>query len=282
MINPLVSRLIDLALEEDIANGDITTKACVAEDKLGFAKLIAKQELVLCGVDVFKEVFLRVDRNIEFDFKNKDGEFIQNQTAVAQVTGKVASLLTAERTALNFVQRLSGVATKTKALIQLVDNASVKIVDTRKTTPGWRVLEKYAVKVGGGQNHRQGLFDAVLIKNNHIDVNDGNIEKCFQLAKSKNKPGTFIQIEIRNLVELEQVLKLDVDSVLLDNLSPEKTLDFVKIIRKTKPKLIIESSGGINENNIKSYSQTGIDRISLGALTHSAIAVDLSLKISLS
>ncbi len=291
MDNLLVKRLIDIALEEDIATGDITTESCIEQDHHSKAILLAKQNLVFCGKEIFEEIFKSLDPNIKIEFFHNDGDNISAGTEIAKLSGLTHAILKAERTALNFVQRLSGVSTNTRSFVNLLKNGT-KVVDTRKTTPGWRALEKYAVKVGGGQNHRFGLYDAVLIKNNHIDANqdsvdqgsaesnvEKSIKKCIENSKARNK-NIFIQVEVRDQKELEIAMKANPSSILLDNMSVEEVRESVDKIKSYNNKIITEVSGGINKSTISSYCLDGVDRISVGALTHSAVAVDLSLRVS--
>ncbi len=278
MDNLLVKKLIEIALEEDIAFGDITTEACIEKEHKSRAILIAKQDLVFCGKEIFEQIFKTLDKDLEIKFFYKDGDSVKPGEEIANLTGFTHAILKAERTALNFIQRLSGIATNTHNILSLV-SSDVKVVDTRKTTPGWRALEKYAVKVGGGHNHRFGLYDAVLIKNNHIDANRGDLGSCVRKAKEQS-PDVFIQVEVRNKKELEEAIAAKPSSILLDNMTEEEVRESVSKIKSLNKDIVTEVSGGINKTNIESYSLTGVDRISVGALTHSAIAVDLSLRVS--
>lgn len=276
-----VSReLIGLAIREDIGSGDITTQATIDPNLTGSAIFLAREEFVVCGNFIAEHVFHTVDSKIKYHEVQQDGSKVFADEVIAKVSGPIGSILTAERTALNFMQRLSGISTLTAQVISQAGDTTVKILDTRKTTPGWRTLEKYAVKIGGGVNHRKGLFDAVLIKNNHIDVLAGDISlaitKCREQAPSSIK----IQIEVRNRNELEAALMQTPDSILLDNMSPQETKESVDYIRKSQTKNIeVEASGGIDLKNIKDYAQTGVNYISLGMLTHSVRAVDISLRL---
>jgi len=273
--NYLVDKLIELALLEDIGHGDITTESIFKERKTGRFHFLAKEEMVLCGTEIVKKVFSNMNSDIETNFYFKDGDKIQRDTYIGEVAGNVSSVLTGERTALNFLQRLSGIATNTRRYTDCMKDSDIKILDTRKTTPGHRVLEKYAVKVGGGANHRFGLFDGVLIKDNHIDA-AGSISDAVKKAKESIPSTVKIEVEIRNLTELKEAVKAGADIVMLDNFKRDAIIEACKIVNKRAK---IEISGGITLEEIDSLKKYDIDYISVGALTHSSANIDISLKI---
>ncbi len=275
--------LIYLALAEDIGSGDITGLSTVPSSQRAKAKIIAKQDMVVAGINVASEVFYAVDKKVRIKIRKKDGQKIKKGEVIAVLEGPARALLSAERTALNFLQRLSGIATLTNEFVGKVKGTGIKILDTRKTTPGWRTLEKYAVGVGGGMNHRAGLYDMFLIKNNHVDI-AGSVTEAILRAKHhrrfKNIP---IEAEVRNFCELQEAITTGADIIMLDNFSPEMAKKAVKMTKKLSkmvgnhPK--IELSGGITLKNVKKYAKTGVDFISVGALTHSAGAVDICMRM---
>jgi len=270
-----IKHLIHLALLEDIGKRDLTSEV-VMEDKLsGKAVIVAKQEGVLAGLPVAKMVFQMVNPAIVFNTLKQDGESIKKKEKVALVQGKVKSILSAERTALNFLQRLSGIATLTAKYVEKTEGTKAKILDTRKTTPGLRVLEKYAVKIGGGENHRMGLFDMILIKENHIRA-AGGISDAMKRAKSRY-PRQKIEVEVRNLNELREAIESKPDWIMLDNMKIQQIKKALRMIHSTSLNIKIEASGGINLRNVRRIAQAGVDFISVGALTHSTPALDLSL-----
>lgn len=272
--------LVRLALEEDIGSGDITTKALIPSDLQGVARIFAKQKLTVCGNDIARYVLSVVDPAIRYEEVAADGSDISQGSEIAFAYGSYASLLTAERLCLNFFQRLSGVSTKTKSLVQKVAGTNVKILDTRKTTPGFRLLEKYAVRVGGGSNHRIALYDAVLIKNNHIDSSHRSITQAVLDARNYVNIGVKVQVEVRDMNELAQAITGKPDAVLLDNMTPPQIKEAVSFIRSSDcPELEIEASGGITEVNLAEYAAAGVDSVSIGALMHSAAAVDIAMHI---
>jgi len=275
IIDSRIKHLIHLALSEDIGKRDLTSEA-VVEDKLyGKAVIVAKQEGILAGLRVAKMVFQMVNPGIVFNVFKQDGERIKRGEKVTLVQGKVRSILSAERTALDFLQRLSGIATLTAKYVEKTKGTKAKILDTRKTTPGLRVLEKYAVKCGGGENHRMGLFDMILIKENHIKAG-GGISDAIKRARSKYRREK-IEVEVRNLGELKDAIESEPDWIMLDNMKIHQMKKAVRMIRSTSPDIKIETSGGINLRNVRKIALTGVDFISVGALTHSAPALDLSL-----
>jgi len=270
--------LVAISLREDIASGDITSKAVIPGETLGAANFLAKQNLVLCGTGLVEEVCRQVDGRLSCSFLKKDSQELQNGEIFGNLEGPVQSLLSAERVALNFLQRLSGVATLTRTMCEYLKDSNTSLVDTRKTTPAYRVLEKYAVATGGGTNHRHGLYDAFLIKDNHIDATGGDVREAINRCRTFDKE-KFLQIEVRDLNELSNALEAKPDSVLLDNMSPEEATEAVSLVRKSnQPSTVVELSGGIGPKNLASYRNCGADRISSGFLTHSAIAVDISLR----
>ncbi|TYB33462.1 MAG: carboxylating nicotinate-nucleotide diphosphorylase [Flexistipes sinusarabici] len=273
--NYLVDKLIELALLEDIGHGDITTESIFKGNKTSRFYFLAKEEMVLCGTEIVKKVFSSMNSDIETNFYFKDGDKIQQDTYLGEVTGNVSSILTGERAALNFLQRLSGIATNTRRYTTCLKDSDIKILDTRKTTPGHRVLEKYAVKVGGGANHRFGLFDGVLIKDNHIDA-AGSISDAVKKAKESIPSTIKIEVEIRNLTELQEAVKAGADIVMLDNFKRDEIIEACKIVNKRAK---IELSGGITLEEIGRLKKYDIDYISVGALTHSSGNIDISLKI---
>ncbi len=270
------------AMLEDIGNGDITTNAVVPADHASKAVLIAKEDFVLAGLPFAKEVFRLIVSGAEFKAYKNDGDSVKNRTIIAEIRGNTRGLLLAERTALNFLQRLSGIATLTKKFVKCVKGFPVKITDTRKTTPGLRFFEKYAVKSGGGTNHRFGLYDAVLIKDNHINT-AGGIKNAVRLAEKsrliRDSLKHKIEVEVKNIREVRSALSAGAGIIMLDNMSKEDMKRAVKIIREKAPYVIIEASGNIRIDNIRSVAETGVDLISVGALTHSATAVDISMKV---
>ncbi len=276
-IRALVSRL----LEEDVGYGDITTLAIVPPQARAHGQIFAKEPLVLAGLAVAKEVFHLVDSTIEFAPMVSDGAHLSPGGVLAEVRGSACALLTAERVALNLLQRLSGVATVTQRYVDAVQHTKARIVDTRKTTPGLRLLEKYAVRVGGGHNHRFGLGDGVLIKDNHIAI-AGGVAIAIQQARHAVSHLQKIEIEVEDFAQLHAALTAGADAILLDNMSPEQTREAVHLVR-SRPRgdeILLESSGGITLQTVRSYAEAGVDLISVGALTHSAPAVDISLEMT--
>ncbi len=279
--NPKFSKetelLIEIALSEDLGSGDITSESLIPAEAPGEAVVLSREPLLVCGHPVAARVFERVDPAIRYTPVIPDGAHAGAEAVLAAVTGPLRSLLTAERTVLNFMQRLSGIATQTASLQALA--GGVKLLDTRKTTPGMRELEKYAVRTGGGTNHRTGLFDMVLIKNNHIDAAGGDVAQAVRTARAKAPAGMKIDVEIRSEKELLQAIDAAPDIILLDNFSPEELTKLVVIARQRAPKIILEASGGIDENNLSQYAATGVDCISMGALTHSVRSADISFRL---
>jgi nicotinate-nucleotide pyrophosphorylase (carboxylating) len=278
--NPLVESLISIALEEDIASGDITSIACIDSQMEASAYLLARESFVVCGHDIAREIFFRLDSGLQYIIEKADGVQVENGQVIARIHGNYRAILTAERTALNFMQRLSGVASAAREASSLVKDLDVCIVDTRKTTPGWRALEKAAVSIGGASNHRRGLYDAFLIKNNHIDAMGGAIEKAIEQCRKSADSETFLQVEVRSFDELDKALSLQVDSILLDNMSTEDMARAVMIVAQRFPinAPLLEASGGITLESVREIAETGVDRISMGSLTHSAKSVDISLR----
>ncbi len=265
-------------LKEDLGRGDITTQSVVRGGVKGRGRFLAKQDFVLCGLEISEAVFSALDNTITLESRVYDGEMIASGTEFARIEGPAAVLLTGERTALNIMQRLSGVATITKAFVDRVEGTGARIVDTRKTTPGLRLLEKYAVTVGGGYNHRFGLDDGVLIKDNHIAL-AGGVRRAVELARRAVSHLMKIEVEVSNQAQLREAIAATADVIMLDNMPVDEVRESVKMIREQAPGKLIEASGGINLENVRSYAECGVDLISTGAITHSVAAVDVSLKI---
>ena len=274
-----VRRLIDLALEEDLGRGDVTTQAVIDAGATATAHLVAREPLVMAGLGICTAVFQRVDAAISVVELAKDGDRLTASTCAATYTGSAASLLAAERTALNFVQRLSGIATLAKAFVDATAGTNLRIADTRKTTPGFRLLEKYAVRVGGASNHRFDLGSGVLIKDNHVAV-AGGVGEAVRRTRGKIPHGLKIEVEVDTLEQLEEALDAGADIVLLDNFSLAEIAKAVARAATCKPKPLLEASGGVTLEKIANLAHTGIDIVSVGALTHSAPAVDLALDIA--
>ena len=275
--NPLIDAVIDIAFKEDIGDGDHTTLSCIPHELEGRARLLVKQDGILCGVELAKKIFAKFDPTLKMTQYLHDGDAIKKGDVAFIVEGKTISILQTERLVLNFMQRLSGIATQTHEYVKLLEGTGTKILDTRKTTPGLRLLEKYAVKVGGGENHRIGLYDMILIKDNHIDYAGGvtaAITKTKEYLKAKGK-NLKIEVEARTLDEIKEILNFNVDRILIDNFTPEETKTAVALING---KCKTESSGGITKESIRAYAEAGVDYISVGALTHHISSLDLSLK----
>ena len=277
-VNELEDRLIDLAFAEDIGDGDHTTLCCIPETAMGKSHLLIKEEGILAGVEVAKKVFNRFDPTMQVEVLIGDGAHVKVGDIAMVVTGKIRSLLQTERLMLNIMQRMSGIATMTNRYVERLKGTNTRILDTRKTTPGLRMLEKQAVKIGGGTNHRIGLFDMILLKDNHIDFAGGipnAINRCHEYLKQKGLD-LKIEIEVRNFDELNQVLECGgVDRIMLDNFTVEDTKKAVDIIAG---RYETESSGGITFETIRSYAEQGVDFVSVGALTHSVKGLDMSFK----
>ncbi|MFH2011529.1 MAG: carboxylating nicotinate-nucleotide diphosphorylase [Pseudomonadota bacterium] len=270
-----IDRLIKLALEEDIGIGDITTSSVIDPGIKGNAQIIAKEDLILAGIEIFCRVFTLLNSEVKIIKFFKDGDFVENNSVIAEISCDVVDLLRGERVALNFLQHLSGIASLTRRYVNKVKGYNVKILDTRKTTPGLRALEKYAVKVGGGANHRNGLFGGILIKDNHIKA-CGGIRQAVEKARA-NIPHTFkIEIEVKDINEVKEALESGAEIIMLDNMN---TRDIEKAVKLINEKAVVEASGGINLDNILDVAKTGVDLISVGALTHSARAFDISMNI---
>ncbi len=267
---------IKLALDEDIQNGDITTLAIVDEEKKCSGKLVAKETGIIAGLGVFDFVFKLLDEEgIEFNPNIEDGSGIKKGETIAEFSGKMRTVLSGERTALNFLQRMSGVATKTNQYVDLLKGTNTELLDTRKTLPGFRYLDKYTVAIGGGKNHRIGLFDMVMLKENHIKA-VGSITTAVQMIRDKYNSDYKIEVETRNQAEIEEAIKSNVDVIMLDNMSIAEMESAVKLIRGSAK---IEASGNITVKNIRAVAETGVDYISVGAITHSVSALDISLLI---
>ena len=266
-------------ISEDLGRGDITTQACVAPDVRGQGKFLAKENLVVCGLDVAEAVFIHLDEESpEIETLINEGDAVESGTIFATLRGYADVLLAGERTALNLIQRMSGIATLTRQYVNAVEGTGAQIVDTRKTTPGLRMLEKYAVTVGGGKNHRLGLDDGVLIKDNHIAL-AGGITEAVTLAKKMVGHLHKIEVEISNWAQLREAIEAGADIVMLDNQTPEEAEKLVEMSRNMNPNVLIEASGGMELERVRAYAEAGVDLISVGKLTHSARAVDISFKI---
>lgn len=274
---PRIETLIDLALEEDAANGDITSQSIFSQDHGSQAQILARQDMVVCGLEIAKRVFCRVDPSIRVDLVANDADRVRNGSAVLKVEGPTISLLIAERTALNFLQRLSGIATLARRFADAASTAGtgVRIVDTRKTTPGWRSLEKYAVRCGGCYNHRSSLGEHVLIKENHITA-AGSLEKAVKLARDLAPHCAKIEVETESSDDVREALKAGAEVIMLDNMSPSQIEQAVALIDGAA---VVEISGGIGLGTVADYALPGVDVISVGALTHSAPAADFSMII---
>ncbi|HXG93443.1 MAG TPA: carboxylating nicotinate-nucleotide diphosphorylase [Blastocatellia bacterium] len=265
-------------LKEDIGRGDVTTQATVRGGVRARGRFLAKEDFVLCGLEIAEAVFAALDNSIQLESRFYDGDRISTSTEFARIEGPADVLLTGERTALNLLQRLSGVATLTRAFVDRIEGTNARIVDTRKTTPGLRALEKYAVTVGGGFNHRFGLDDGVLIKDNHIAL-AGGVRRAIELARSSVHHLMKIEVEVSSEAQLREAIEARADVIMLDNHSLEEIRRAVGLIREQAPGTIIEVSGNVTIDTARSVAECGVDLISVGAITHSARAVDISLKI---
>jgi len=266
-------------LAEDIGRGDITTTATVPHDTRGIGKFLAKEDLVLCGLDVAEAVFFHLDpESSEIETTFAEGDEIESGTTFATLKGYADVLLVGERTALNLIQRMSGIATLTRQFVKAIEGTNASVVDTRKTTPGLRMIEKYAVTVGGGKNHRMGLDDGVLIKDNHIAL-AGGITAAVRAAKDTVGHLHKVEVEVQNWAQLREAINAGAEIVMLDNQTPGETEKLVEFARNMNPAVLIEASGGINIDSVRSFAEAGVDLISVGQLTHSARAVDISFKI---
>lgn len=266
-----LNSLIKLAIEEDLGKGDITTNSVIPKDKKATAVIIAKESGVIAGLDIAKTVFKKFDRKIVFKKLVKEGAKVKAGKKIARVKGNARAILSAERIVLNLLSRLSGIATLTNRFVEKVKPYKAKILDTRKTTPGWRYLEKYAVKMGGAKNHRMGLYDMVLIKDNHLKLN----KDIKDVVKKTKKTRKRIEIEVKNLKQLKKALETDADWIMLDNMSLKDIKKTVKLIKNKK----IEVSGGVSLDNVVSIAKTGVDYISVGMITHSAKALNISMNV---
>ncbi|WP_418423203.1 carboxylating nicotinate-nucleotide diphosphorylase [Alistipes putredinis] len=275
---PFVDALIELAIREDIGDGDHTSLCCIPATEKGRMRLLCKQEGILAGIEIAQLVLRRLDPDMQFEQILRDGDRVKPGDVAFYVSGRLQSLLQAERILLNIMQRMSGVATQTAVYVQELDGLKTQVIDTRKTTPGMRVLDKMAVRIGGGGNHRIGLFDMVILKDNHIDFAGGitpaiRKTQAYLKEKGKNIP---IEVEVRSLDDIREVLSVGgVDRIMLDNFSPETTREAVALIGG---RYETESSGGITLKNLREYAECGVDFISVGALTHQIKSLDLSLK----
>lgn len=294
-----IDTLIQLAIQEDIGTGDVTTENIIPDSLIVEGVFLAKESGVIAGLPVVEYFFSKLDKGVSLKQNVKDGTFVKKGETIASIKGSAKTLLSGERIALNFLQRLSGIATMTAQFVERIKPLKTAIMDTRKTIPGWRYLEKYAVAMGGGVNHRMGLYDQVLIKDNHLDIlkvetgfkpvstssHISIIEKAVSALRQKIKKGILIEVETRTLEEVTCALKAGVDIILFDNMNIAQLEEAVKMVKNWKPskekrKPLTEASGNITLENVRLVAQTGVDRISVGAITHSAKALDISLEIS--
>lgn len=279
MNNPITEKLhadelIKMALAEDISNEDISTNAVMPDYKKGTVELICKQDGVICGLHVFARTFTLLDENTQIELYKKEGDEVKRGEHIATVTGDIRVLLSGERTALNFLQRMSGIATYTRRVVKLLEGCKTKLLDTRKTTPNMRIFEKYAVKVGGGVNHRYNLSDGILLKDNHIGA-AGSVAAAVKMAREYAPFVRKIEVEVENLDMCREAVEAGADIIMLDNMSVDEMIAAVKLI---DGRAVTECSGNVTEENIPNIKRTGVDYVSSGALTHSAPILDLSLK----
>jgi nicotinate-nucleotide pyrophosphorylase (carboxylating) len=275
----LVRKQIRLWLEEDIGTGDVTTMTTIPLEQVSKGIIHVKEDGIVCGLRIAQEVFAIVDASLRFETKVVEGSSVHKGTILAEVEGNTRSILLGERLSLNLMQRLSGIATKTNEFVMALEGLPTRLVDTRKTTPGHRLLEKYAVRVGGGHNHRFGLYDAVMIKDNHIK-GSGGIKQAIQAARS-NIPHTMkIEVEVENFEQLHEALEARADIIMLDNMVPAKMKEAVSIIKSQAPHIVVEGSGSVTPQTIKAMAETGVDVISVGRLTYSVAALDISLDLN--
>ncbi|MDZ4746714.1 MAG: carboxylating nicotinate-nucleotide diphosphorylase [bacterium] len=271
-------RLIQIAIQEDVGSGDITSELTIPHDSTAAARFLLKQDGIVCGLPLLPLVFREFAPDINIDLKVNEGDRVPAGTIIATVEGAAFALLGAERTVLNFIQRMSGVATKTRHYVDRIAGTGARILDTRKTIPGWRILDKYATSVGGAVNHRIGLYDMVMIKDNHITACGGireAVEKCH--AEMQGRSSLHIEVEARNLDDVTEILQCTgVHRIMFDNFTPQTVREGVQMV---DGKLETEASGGITYDNIREYAETGINFVSVGAITHSAVALDISMKL---
>jgi nicotinate-nucleotide pyrophosphorylase (carboxylating) len=272
----MLARVIQTALEEDIGVGDITTGAALNGDEAGLARATTKTEMVVAGIDLFGEVFLTLDPSLSFSPRRHDGEKVGEGDLLAEISGRLASILSAERAALNLFQRMSGIATMTRRYVDAIAGMRTKILDTRKTAPGLRILDKYAVRVGGGCNHRFALYDGILIKDNHIAA-AGGIGPAVKRVRQRIPHTMKIEVEVKNRAELEEALAAGADAVLLDNMS---LAEMASAVARVEGRIPLEASGNMTLTRVKEVAGTGVDLISVGALTHSVTAADISLNVT--
>jgi nicotinate-nucleotide pyrophosphorylase (carboxylating) len=276
----MIDQIVKNALNEDIGDGDHSSLSCVPENAIGSAKLIVKQDGVIAGVELAQRIFKTYDSSLEVTTYIQDGQKVKVGDIAFEISGKSRSILSTERLVLNFMQRMSGIATKTNRIVDLIEGTNAKLLDTRKTTPGIRYMEKWAVRIGGAYNHRFALYDMIMLKDNHIDY-AGGVSQAITRANDylvETGKELKIEIEVRNREELEEVLAVGkVDRIMLDNFTPQEIID---VLSRIPDSIETEASGGINEDTIRSYAETGVDFISVGALTHSFESLDMSLKAS--
>lgn len=273
-----VLRLIQFGIHEDVQSGDITTELTINSSSTAAARFLLKTDGVVCGLPILRLVFDEFSTDINLEFKVKEGEWVKADAIIATVDGPAHALLAGERTALNFIQRLSGVATLTRRYVERIAGTNARILDTRKTIPGWRVLDKYATRVGGALNHRMGLYDMVMIKDNHITAMGGITEAVTQCVRElQGRPDIRIEVEARSIDDVHEILSCTgVHRIMFDNFTPAQTAQAVQVVAK---RLETEASGGITYGNIRDYAEAGVDFISVGAITHSAVALDISMKL---
>jgi nicotinate-nucleotide pyrophosphorylase (carboxylating) len=273
-----ILRLIQFAIREDVGSGDITTELTIPQDNAALARFIVKQDGIVCGLPLLDLVFREFSPDVHIDIKVEEGAMITAGTIIATVEGPAHALLAAERTALNFMQRMSGVATKTRQYVDVIAGTHARILDTRKTIPGWRLLDKYATGIGGAVNHRIGLYDIVMIKDNHITACGGirqAVERC--LSELEGRAPVKIEVEARSLDEVQEIMQCDgVHRIMFDNFTPAQVAEGVRIVER---RIETEASGGITYDNLRDYAMAGVDFISVGAITHSAVALDISMKL---
>ncbi|MCL0043160.1 carboxylating nicotinate-nucleotide diphosphorylase [Dehalococcoidia bacterium] len=276
-----LERIVDTALEEDLGHGDITTQSLLPPNIQGAGVILVKENGIVAGVEIALAIFKRLDQQIRFDVLSTDGIWVEPGTQLCRIEGNLTAILAGERVALNFLQRLSGVATETAKFVEKVAGTKARIIDTRKTTPGLRLLEKYAVRVAGGFNHRFNLSDAILIKDNHLAALrsiEGNLGTAIESAKKNAPHGMKIQLEVENFEQAKDAIEAGVDSLLLDNMHPN---EMQKVVEQFGAKVFMEASGGITLENVRAVAETGVDVISIGALTHSSPALDISLDLEI-